>query len=228
MVEPGDLLASGRAADVFDQGDGMVLRRYRTDRDCGFEAEVMTWLRVAGFPVPEVRDATGRDLLMERIAGPTMLADLNARPWMAVSHMRTLANIQKSLNALAAPEWIRPDERIPVDSSVVHLDLHPMNVILSSRGPVVIDWTNVRRGDGDFDAAMSFVLMAAFETHGTQEIIAQQALTRLFRSFRGTRAIRRRLTDAATFRLQDQNVTAGERLAIRRLLARRKTPSTRA
>ena len=28
--EPGPLIASGRAADVYDLGDGTVLRRYRT------------------------------------------------------------------------------------------------------------------------------------------------------------------------------------------------------
>ncbi len=221
VIEPGELLARGRAADVFVQGDGTVLRRYRAaDRDCGSEAAAMAWLKTMGFPVPAVLEAAGRDLLMEHIEGPTMLADLGARPWMAVSHMRTLARIQQTLNAIAAPVWIRRDRRIPGGSAVVHLDLHPMNVILSPAGPVVIDWTNVGRGDGDFDGALSFVLMATFETHGMVEHGAQVALTRLFRWFRGRRGIDRHLAAAAAVRFTDPNVTAAERAAIGRMLAR--------
>jgi RIO-like serine/threonine protein kinase len=141
MVDPGELLASGRAADVFDQGDGTVLRRYRTDHDCGPEAELMSWLRKVGFLVPAVKGASGRDIIMELIAGPTMLGDLEARPWMVASHIRTLANLQKSLNGIVAPEWISTDQRIPSGRSLLHLDFHPMNVIMSPGGPVVIDWT---------------------------------------------------------------------------------------
>ncbi|MGF1600093.1 MAG: phosphotransferase [Acidimicrobiales bacterium] len=226
MIEPGHLLASSRAADVFDQGDGTVLRRYRTSRDSTVEAEVMTWLRSVGFPAPAVHHAAGRDLVMEHITGPTMLADIESRPWMAVSHMRTLARIQRALGAISAPSWFRTDDRVPAGRSVVHLDLHPMNVILSQTGPVVIDWTNARRGDGDFDAAMSYVLMATFQTSGTLEHLAQRTLTELFRSFRGRRAIGRNLTAAATFRLDDPNVTPAERLATSRILARRPARQT--
>ena len=32
------LLATGRAAEVFDLGDGTVLRRYRVDHDTALEA----------------------------------------------------------------------------------------------------------------------------------------------------------------------------------------------
>ncbi len=56
-----------------------------------------------------------------------------------------------------------------------------MNVILSADGPVVIDWTNAGRGDGDFDAALTWVLMATFDTSGLDELAAQQIITRLFR-----------------------------------------------
>ena len=69
----GPLIASGRAADVFDQGDGTVLRRYRGEYDTELEARVMTWVRANGVPVPEVHDADGRDLVLVWISGPTML-----------------------------------------------------------------------------------------------------------------------------------------------------------
>lgn len=50
-IEAGKPLASGRAADVFDQGDGTVLRRYRDDHDSKIEARAMNWLADRGLPI---------------------------------------------------------------------------------------------------------------------------------------------------------------------------------
>lgn len=36
---------------------------------------------------------------------------------------------------------------------VVHLDLHPLNVIIGPKGPVVIDWTGASRFLARFDRA---------------------------------------------------------------------------
>src|SRR6478672_1831381 len=41
-----------------------------------------------------------------------------------------------------------------------HLDLHPLNVIMSPNGPVVIDWPNARRGDPILDVAVTYALIA--------------------------------------------------------------------
>lgn len=220
VIEPGEFLASGRAADVFDQGDGTVLRRYRTEHDTEPEGRLMSWLNESGYPVPVLDHAGGRDIVMERISGPTMLEDLERRPWRLVVHMNTLARLQRELNEIVAPDWVHTEQGIPSGTSVLHLDMHPMNVILSPNGPVVIDWTNARRGDGDFDAALSFILMAAYEAQGIKEVIGQRLLVGVFRRRRGAHAIQRRLVDAANFRLQDRNVTAGERMTIQKILDR--------
>jgi hypothetical protein len=60
--EPGELIGRGRAADVYALDAGRVLRRYRTPHPCTAEAELMRYLRQAGYPVPEVFDADGPDL----------------------------------------------------------------------------------------------------------------------------------------------------------------------
>src|SRR5207247_257924 len=88
---PGRLIGSGRHADVFEYGDGLVLRRYRTGRSAEPEAEVMRLARAQGFPAPAVVLAQGGDLVMERVAGRSMLADLARRPWTLPGHARTLA-----------------------------------------------------------------------------------------------------------------------------------------
>jgi hypothetical protein len=54
---PGALVGTGRSADVYDLGNGRVLRRYRDRREPGrvaAEAEVMVRARAFGVPVPEV------------------------------------------------------------------------------------------------------------------------------------------------------------------------------
>src|SRR5215470_15143795 len=53
------------------------------------------------------------------------------------------------------------DVRAGGDGCVVHLDLHPLNVILASRGPVLIDWTNARRGASAADVAATWLVLAA-------------------------------------------------------------------
>ena len=44
--------------------------------------------------------------------------------------------------------------------SIVHLDLHPDNILLVARGPVVIDWRNAGDGDPDFDTALTALILA--------------------------------------------------------------------
>ena len=79
---PGRLLGSGRYTDVYDIGHGRVLRRYRDAAAVpSREAEVMMHARAHGVPVPEVFDASGTDIVMEHVPGPTMVQVLTRRPW---------------------------------------------------------------------------------------------------------------------------------------------------
>jgi aminoglycoside phosphotransferase (APT) family kinase protein len=216
---PRRLIASGRAADVFDLGDGTVLRRYRSEHDSEPEGRLMGWLAASGVPVPMVHRAAGRDLVMDHVSGPSMLDDLQRRPWRLRRHARTLAALQRSINDIAAPDWLSADATIPDGSGVVHGDLHPMNVILGPDGPVVIDFTNATRGPATFDAAMSFVLMSTFETSGVIDRLGQRLLVAAFRRGRGRHVVDAGLVDACRFRLADRNVTADERERVQRLLA---------
>ncbi len=215
------MLASGRAADVYDQGDGTVLRRYRIEHDAANEARLMTWLVGQGFPVPAVHRANGCDLVMSRVVGPTMLEDFERRPWRLIHHAYLLAKLQRRLNDLRAPEWLESEPGVPTGDSVVHLDLHPMNVMLTGDGPVVIDWTNATRGDGCFDAAMSSVLMTTAELSETREQVAARVFVFVFEVFRGRRATRRSIRAAATFRLQDRNITQLERTRLQNMIGSR-------
>lgn len=150
-----ELIGSGRDADVFAAGPDRVLRRYRRGGDVGPEAEVMCHLGAHGYPVPAVYRAEGPDLEMERLSGPTMLAALISGDLDFAQGAALLADLHHRLHALPPP---RPGEP---GTCVIHRDLHPGNVILTPRGPVVIDWRDAREGTAEFDLAMSAVVFGS-------------------------------------------------------------------
>lgn len=155
---PGRLLASGRAADVYEIDDRWVLRRYRTDFPSEPESEVMRYARDRGFPVPEVREANGTDLVIERLDGRTVLDDMSRRPWTIDRNGRLLGVLHDRLHAIPAP----PGLPAPLGGGdvLIHRDLHLLNVMLTSQGPIVIDWSNAARGHGAADAAETWIMLA--------------------------------------------------------------------
>ncbi|HEY2792994.1 MAG TPA: phosphotransferase [Micromonosporaceae bacterium] len=145
------LLASGRTADVYEAGPGRVLRRYRVGIDAEPEADVMRYLAGLGYPVPIVYEASGTDMVMERVDGPTMVEAFVAGTLSLDEGMRILAELHKALHALPARHS---------SESVLHLDLHAENILMSARGPIVIDWNNSDEGPADLDVALSGLIMA--------------------------------------------------------------------
>lgn len=114
----------------------------------------MAYVASLGFPVPTVYQARGADLVMERLDGRTMLSALIAGELDAMEAARCLADLHHRLHALP-PRLSECD-----DARILHLDLHPENVMLTSRGPVVIDWRNATEGPADLDVALSAVILA--------------------------------------------------------------------
>ena len=154
------LIGRGRAADVFDLGDGRVLRRYRTPHPglARREAAAMRHLHAHGAPVPEVYSADGDELVMERISGRSILDVIASRPWKAGAMGRLLAGVQGQIHAVPAGDIDLP--RFSDGNAILHFDLHPDNVMLTDHGPVVIDWSNVAIGDPLADVMFSWMLMS--------------------------------------------------------------------
>lgn len=151
MTSGDEPIAAGREADVFALGADRVLRRYRDGSDASPEAEVMAYVGGLGYPVPRVYRVDGPELEMERLAGPTMAdAYLNGE-LTSDAAAAIMADLLGRLHALAARSGT---------GSIVHLDLHPDNIVLTARGPVVIDWRNSGDGDPDFDTALTALILA--------------------------------------------------------------------
>lgn len=213
-------IAAGRDADVFAVAPGRVLRRYRDrGKSAELEAGVMAHARAAGLPVPEVVDVDGPDLVLERVEGPTMAAALVRRPWTMARHARVLAELHGRVQAVPAPAWL--DRQVGTGTALLHLDLHPENVLLTRSGPVVIDWTNAARGPAEVDVADAWLVMSAGSMPGgrLQAAVvgaAQGTFARLFRRAAGL-DLGAALEVAATRRLADRNMDVRERQRIRRL-----------
>jgi len=226
---PGPLLGAGRAADVYDIGGGRVLRRNRNGTSTELEAAVMRHVHAQGYPVPEVFDADGGDLVMERLDGPTMLDAFGSRPWGLRGWTRVLADLHLQLESLPLPAFDLPHRDGPAES-LVHGDLHPDNVMLTERGPVVIDWPNSCVGPRGVDAANTWVLGATADIDGGRTAAALQRMARgyfigRFVDHCGRERLRLHLGAAAAHKLLDPNVRPHEADAIRDLVAR-ETDST--
>ena len=152
MTDP-PLLASGRDADVYALDGQRVLRRYRGGGDATAEAAVMEHVAALGFPVPAVYRADGPDLVLERVHGPTLVAAFGAGTVGVADGAAILVDLHRRLHDLPPPS------RTP-DLCVLHLDLHPDNVMLGPAGPVLIDWRNAAEGPADLDLAMTAVILA--------------------------------------------------------------------
>ena len=149
-----ELIGAGRDADVFALGNGRVLRRYRQGGDVAPEVEMMRHVASQGFAVPFVFEGCGADLVMERVDGPTMLSELLGGRLDPVAAGRILADLANALHSIPALDSMVPFDR------VIHLDLHPDNVIMSRRGPVLIDWRNSADGPPGLDNAITAVIIA--------------------------------------------------------------------
>jgi Ser/Thr protein kinase RdoA (MazF antagonist) len=222
---PGPLLAAGRSADVYLLGTDRVVRRYRdpyaADFDARREAEVMTYVRERGFPVPQVHAADRADIVMTRVAGPSMLASIARRPWTLRSQARTLASLHRQLHAITGPPWLPAP--FGGDDTLLHLDLHPENVLITSQGVMVIDWQNAARGPAGADLAKTWIILATASVPGSRAKAAMLRAARQFflRSFLGhvdVQAARSLLPLVAEAWIANPRTSDLERAATSRLL----------
>lgn len=150
-----ELVGTGREADVYALDGTRVLRRYRNGGDVTAEAEVMQYVRAHGFPVPKVFEASGPDLVMERLDGPLLGEVAYSTQMDPDAAGLILASLQHRLHTLPPRAGPTGDDRI------LHLDLHPHNVFVTPTGPVLVDWRNAAEGPPSLDVAVSALIIAS-------------------------------------------------------------------
>jgi aminoglycoside phosphotransferase (APT) family kinase protein len=225
MRPPGKLLATGRDCDIFEYGPGLVLRRSRRGRSMSLEARVMDYVRGYGYPVPAVDELSddATELVMERVEGPTMLGPLKSRPWSVRSCGAMLADLHIRLHDIPAPDFL-PMSTVSQGDRVVHLDLHPLNVLIGPKGPVVIDWSNAARGDPAFDACLAWVLIETGEIPGGAigKVLGlfRSLLTNSFLAKFDIEQMHAVLRDVVTWKVKDRNMSDEEQRRMWELVSR--------
>lgn len=226
MPEVGPLIASGRDADIFAYGGALVLRRSTNGRSLAAEARVMEHVAGLGYPVPRVHEvrAGGTEIVMDRVDGPSMLDAITRRPWTLWRHGATLAELHRRLHELAAPAWLAAFPAAP-GGVIGHLDLHPMNILLSPRGPVVIDWSNAAATRPAADVALTWILMAAGQVQGgaARALLVRAARQRLVNAFLAPfdrDEVAGELAGVVEWKLRDPHMSSEEIALARALVAR--------
>jgi aminoglycoside phosphotransferase (APT) family kinase protein len=216
------LLASGRDGDIFEYAPGLVLRKTRDGRSIAHEARTMRYVADHGYPVPRVEEvrADGTEIVMERIDGPIMADAMMRPPWKLGDHLRILADLHDQLHEIPGADWLAP---MPGGGDrLLHMDLHPLNVIMSPRGPVVIDWPNARLGDPMADVALTYALIRCGRIPLPRPVAAvldalrAPVLRRTFAKRYVGPAFYRRVAEMAELKCFDKNMAPDE---LRRLRA---------
>ena len=223
MKPLGPKLAEGRDSEIFEHGPGLVLRLARDGRSLEGEAEVMSYVRAQGYPAPVVHEAGAGYLVMERLQGPTMLDALLARPTRLGEYGLILAGLHRQLHNIFALSGL-PEVALSGDR-LLHRDLHPLNVLMTADGPMVIDWANCARGDPAYDVADTWLLFATADAPGGRRdrvlaAVGRRIFLRYFLRELDVPAARRAMPVVVQDRLADRNMSEAEKARMRRMAER--------
>jgi tRNA A-37 threonylcarbamoyl transferase component Bud32 len=224
-----DEIARGREAVVYALDSRRVLRRDITDRPSGAAGtagvELIEHLRRHGYPVPQVYEAHGRDVVMERIHGPDLLGYLAKDRNQVEFVFRTLGELSNLLAEVPVPEWLR---ELPTDHrdarlasrhvGIVHLDFHPGNVIVAADGPYVIDWTNAQAAPREVDVSLTDLILRTAPEASAYPLEFIEAGLSVFAETTGVDPGLARAT-ACEFRLRDPGLSERERTDVEAALS---------
>ena len=154
-----------------------------------YEARIASAVHSAGLPVPAVGkivQANGRHgVLYEHVEGPSMIDSIGQQPGTLSRSARMLADLHAHMHArnsvpglpsqraeltkhIRAAQMLPSDLRraalraldtMPEGDRLCHGDFWPGNVLMSSRGPIIIDWICATNGNPLADVARSSVLL---------------------------------------------------------------------
>jgi uncharacterized protein (TIGR02172 family) len=157
--------------------------------DVRYEAQIARIVHQAGLPVPavgKVVEVEGRwGLIYEQVDGPTMLEEIRSKPWRLLRSARLLAELHADMHAsdvqvelpsqrerlrkkIERARGLSADlqeahlealEEMPEGARLCHGDFHPDNVVITKRGPVVIDWIDATQGNPLADVARTTVIL---------------------------------------------------------------------
>ncbi|MEP7762719.1 phosphotransferase [Sanguibacter sp. 25GB23B1] len=154
----------GATGQVFACG-GHVLR---TGWSAVLDVELVAAQAAASVvPVPSLLDrvddpATGRSVVLQRmVAGTTAYVDESSGTRRARRRGEACGQVHRALAQLAAPSGLPVAHEQIGAANLLHLDLHPLNILLDEDDEVtaVLDWTNTASGPPDLDRARTVTVL---------------------------------------------------------------------
>jgi aminoglycoside phosphotransferase (APT) family kinase protein len=132
----------------------------------------------------QVEVAGRRGIIFERLDGVSLFRHVESRPWLIFGAARQLADLHAKIHQHTAPSEMRSRheqiaqfieskahfsdaqrleirdnlERLPKGAALCHGDFHPANIVLTARGPVIIDWSSASRSHPMTDVAQTSYL----------------------------------------------------------------------
>ena len=230
IADSAHLIARGRNADVYLMNDTQVLRRLNTGATTYPNVDLLMHLSALGYPTARILEVDGTDLVMERLHGPNMLQALDAGEVSMGAAVRILLDLHNALHTLPPPTAPRESaERASADGtrspqppargrrprrrgqiSMLHLDLHPGNILLTDSGPQVIDWESARLGSAGVDLATTALVFAEVVVDANEYAAAAHRMLRHFIAAGGA-GIAPFLAEAAAVRERHTNLDPVER-----------------
>jgi tRNA A-37 threonylcarbamoyl transferase component Bud32 len=142
----------------------------------------------SGLSVPAVEgiiEVDGRKgIIFERVEGGSMVDEMLSNQKRVLQNDETLAELHNSIHSRKIPEipslrdMIEHDiqrskilteqnqmkalqvlKQIKDGTTLCHFDYHPLNIIMSPRGPVIIDWMTARKGNLHADIARTLLIL---------------------------------------------------------------------
>lgn len=192
------------------------------------EAETIARVHAAGLPVPAVDgvvEVEGRPgIVLERVEGDSMWEHMKRDPRRVPELVQQLVDLQTEVQRTAVPglksledrlhtkigeaSQLSEDDRatarrlltiLPAGKAVCHGDFHPANVVLTKRGPIVLDWFDAAQGDVTADFVRSSLLLRPPSDRGCWLAGATPELLDQIHSHYITELVRRRAFDLRTF-----------------------------
>jgi Phosphotransferase enzyme family len=167
-LDAGSLRAlGGNSGSAWGAGDRVL----RVGRPAVIDAELAASSAAAAVvPVPAVLDrADAGDasaVLLAMLPGQPMAQFARRRPELARAAGQACGTVHALLAGVPAPAGLRavpgPDRGTPAGRPrVLHLDLHPLNILAGASGEVtgVLDWANAAAGDPDLDRARTWTIL---------------------------------------------------------------------
>ncbi|WP_018609249.1 phosphotransferase family protein [Uliginosibacterium gangwonense] len=161
------------------------------------EAHINRLLASSRLPMPHLHEEVVVDgrhgLIFDRVEGPTCLHRLTKAPWQVATIIHDMVKLQQEINQRTAPpelpslnEYLRKNirrapllseterkhillhlDQLPAGNTLCHFDFHPDQIIMTARGPMVIDWPNAVRGSPVADLARTWIMLAMSAPPGT-------------------------------------------------------------